>query len=95
MLHACLLDFLKLYAKMNDVNKANASNSKTNNAKFKEKSSVSKASSSLHINLLSNTYNNETSTSSSHHKDLETHLLKDLFKQAEIDHLRSHVHMNS
>ena len=29
------------------------------------------------------------------HQDLEAHLLKDLFKQVKIDHLRSHAHMNS
>ena len=28
------------------------------------------------------------------HQNLKTHLLGDLFKQAEIDHLRSHAHMN-
>ena len=28
------------------------------------------------------------------HQNLEAHLLEDLFKQAEIDHLRSHAHMN-
>ena len=29
------------------------------------------------------------------HQDFEAHLLRDLFKQAEIDHLRSHANMKS
>ena len=37
----------------------------------------------------------QLSSESKTHKDLETHSFRDLFKQAEIDHLRSHVHMNS
>jgi len=37
-LSAFFLDFLKLYAKMNDINKANTSNSKTNKAKISSES---------------------------------------------------------
>jgi len=48
---------------MNDVKKANTSNSKANGAKIK--SSASKASSSSHINLLFNASNKETLTFSS------------------------------
>ena len=37
----------------------------------------------------------QLSSESKTHQDLDIHLLEDLFKQAEIDHLRSHAQMNS
>ena len=37
----------------------------------------------------------QLSSESKTHQDLVSHLLEDLFKQIEIDHFRSHAHMNS